>query len=131
MPNTSILVKAIRTGLAIPEENVLLSLSAGDVTSDGQTVVNAAVPHPIRAKQLRHGLAHIVGDLLCFRTINLDDSVSTVGGGTVLLKMIDMAQTSEELATTLGILKDMLRDSWSASEEMERIRELVLDRRDC
>jgi hypothetical protein len=122
MPNTSILVKAIRTGMTVPEENILLSLSARDVNADGDTITNAAVPHPLRAKQLRHGLAYMTGNLICHRAINLDDAISTVGGGTVILKMIDMAQTAEELATALGILKDLLRDSWSASEEMERIR---------
>lgn len=55
---------------------------------------------------------------------SLDESVSAVGGGVVLLKMIDLSQTKEELATTLGILRDTIKDSWKASEEMERIREL-------
>lgn len=57
---------------------------------------------------------------------SLDESVSAVGGGVVLLKMIDLSQTKEELATTLGILRDTIKDSWKASEEMERIRELNL-----
>jgi hypothetical protein len=52
----------------------------------------------------------------------LDESVSAVGGATVVLKMVELAKTSEELASTLTILKDMIKDSWSASEEMERIR---------
>lgn len=125
MPNTSILVKAIRAGLAIPEEHILLSFSARDVLDLGEHVVNAAVPHPIRAKQLRHGLAHLVGNLEAFRSADLDEAVSTVGGGTVVLKLVDMAQTAEELASTLSIMRDMLSDSWSASEEMERIRERV------
>ena len=60
--------------------------------------------------------------------IYLDETVSSVGGGTVILKMIDMASTSEELAKTLAIFRDMLRDSWEASEEMERIRESALFR---
>ena len=41
-----------------------------------------------------------------------------------MLKLIDMAETSSELATTLKMLGDMIQHSWSASEEMERIREL-------
>lgn len=57
---------------------------------------------------------------------SLDESVSAVGGGVVLLKMIDLSQTKEELATTLAILRDTIKDSWKASEEMERIRELNL-----
>jgi len=36
--------------------------------------------------------------------------------------MIDLAQTSNELAAALNILRDLIKDSWKASEEMERIR---------
>jgi hypothetical protein len=122
LTSTSILVKAIRTGLVIPEESIMLSLSATDVLPSGESVINAAIPHPLRARQLRHGRAHLVGSVMDFKSISLDNSVSTVGGGVVILKIIDMAQTSEELAHTLGVLGDMLKDSWSASEEMERIR---------
>jgi hypothetical protein len=60
---------------------------------------------------------------MCHSKPSLDESTSCVGGGTVVLKMIDLSLTSEELAATLGILRDLIKDSWSASEEMERIRE--------
>ena len=125
MPNTSAIaiVKAIRTGPAIPEEHILLSLSASDMLPSEETIVNAAVPHPWRARQLRHGLARLHGDVHAFSPCHLDDSVEAVGGGAVMLKLIDMSQTSEELASTLAILRDMIKDSWRASEEMERIRE--------
>lgn len=122
-PNSSVLVKAIRTGPAIPEENILLSLSASDLLPSEETVVNAAVPHPYRARQLRHGLARLHGDVQAFSPRHLDDSVSAVGGGAVILKLIDMSHTAEELASSLSILKDLIKDSWRASEEMERIRE--------
>lgn len=121
-PNSSILVKAIRTGPAIPEENILLSLSASDLQSNEEAVVNAAVPHPWRARQLRHGLARLHGDVHAFSPRHLDDSVSAVGGGAVILKLVDLSQTPEELVNSLTILRDMIKDSWRASEEMERIR---------
>jgi hypothetical protein len=123
MPNTSAIVKAIRTGPAIPEEHILLSLSASDMLPSEETIVNAAVPHPWRARQLRHGLARLYGDVHAFSPCHLDDSVEAVGGGAVILKLIDLSQTSEELANALGILRDTIKDSWKASEEMERIRE--------
>jgi hypothetical protein len=124
MPNTSAIVKAISTGPAIAEEHILLSLSASDVLPSEETVVNAAVPHPWRARQLRHGLARLHGDIHAFSPCPLDDHVAAVGGGAVILKLIDLSQTSEELASALGIFRDLLKDSWRASEEMERIREL-------
>ena len=64
-----------------------------------------------------------MGKVTAHSATNLDESISTVGGGILLLKMIDLSQTPEELGAALGILRDSIRDSWAASEEMERIRE--------
>jgi hypothetical protein len=122
MPNTSAIVKAIKTGPAIAEEHILLSLSGSDIQPSEETIINGAVPHPARARQLRHGLARLHGDVHAFSPCPLDDSVSAIGGGAVVLKLIDLSQTSEELASALSILRDMIKDSWRASEEMERIR---------
>jgi hypothetical protein len=127
-PSKSFLVRAIRTGPAIPEESILLSFSAKSVFTDEDGLehcVNAAVPHPSRARQLRHGHAKLESCVEAVSPHCLDESVGTVGGGTVVLKMVDLARTSDELSTTLAILRDLIRDSWSASEEMERIRELL------
>ena len=41
----------------------------------------------------------------------------------MVLKLVDLSQTSEELASALSILRDLIKDSWRASEEMERIRQ--------
>ncbi|EIW67561.1 hypothetical protein TREMEDRAFT_33244 [Tremella mesenterica DSM 1558] len=130
-PVNSILVRAIRQGPAIPEENILLSVCAKDILHAHHsskitcplvdTCINAAMPHPARAKQVRHGLIHLQGNVFPSVTMCLDEAVGMVGGGIVVLKMIDMAQNSEELADSLGILRDMIRSSWAASEEMERI----------
>ena len=125
--SNSVLVKAIRQSPAFPEENLLVAVSARDVAaSNSSTCLNAAVPHPSRARQLRHGTLELVGNVETHAMTSLDESVSAVGGGVVLLKMIDLSQTKEELATTLAILRDTIKDSWKASEEMERIRELNL-----
>ena len=43
-----------------------------------------------------------------------------------MLKLVDLSQTPEELASALSILRDLIKDSWRASEEMERIREFLL-----
>lgn len=129
LPNTSAIVKAIRTGPAIAEEHILLSLSASDIQSSEESIVNAAVPHPWRAKQLRHGLAKLHGDVYAFSPIPLDDSVEAVGGGAVVLKLVDLSQTPEELASALSILRDLIKESWRASEEMERIRKFLLSKR--
>lgn len=124
-PVNSILVRAIRQGPVFPEENILLSLSANDMVSPDDKpdiCVNGAIPHPFRAKQVRNGTVKLVGDIEPYSIKAMDESVSSVGGGTVVLKMIDLSSSSEELAKTLGLLRDMIKDSWTASEEMERIR---------
>jgi hypothetical protein len=46
-----------------------------------------------------------------------------------VLKLVDLSQTPEELASALSILRDLIKDSWRASEEMERIRKLLLPKR--
>jgi len=119
-PAHSILVRAIRQGPAFAEDSILLSLSAKDV--DGDTCLNSAISQPYRAKQVRNGSLKIVGDVDTHTAMSLDESVACVGGGTVILKMIDLSSTTEELVVGLGLLRDMIRDCWSASEEMERIR---------
>lgn len=123
----SMLVKAIRTGPTINEDSIILSVSARDVlsadisTSSGQ-VVNAAVPHQQRAQQLRHGLFTLEGAIEPHQSVNLDEGLEAVGGATVVLKMLDMARTTEEVQAVLSIIRDMTRKGWQASEEMERIR---------
>lgn len=107
-----------------------MAVSPKDVINDGATIpdycVNAAVPHLTRANVARHGKVKLVGDIYFYASHGLDESTQSVGGGTIVLKIIDMAATSEELASGLTILRDMIRDSWTASEEMERIREYCL-----
>ncbi|WVQ73417.1 hypothetical protein IAR50_002989 [Cryptococcus sp. DSM 104548] len=120
-PSKSILVRAIRSGHVLPEESIMVSLSARDFDPVQDACVNAAIPHPYRARQFRYGTANLTGNVRAFRSTSLDESVQAVGGGLVILKMVSMSCTSEELLDTLSILKDTIKDSWLASEEMERI----------
>lgn len=125
LPANSALVRAISTGPAFPEENILFSLAAKDEldSSEGKDyVLNGAVPHASRSRDFKFGRAELVGNVELFSTVDFDDSISAAGGCVVILKLVDLARTSEELLTTLSILKDMLKYGWKASEEMERIR---------
>ena len=102
------------------EESILLSVSAKDVFAK-TSCINGAFPHPARAKQLRSGVLTLVGHVDPYCGIMLDETVAAVGGGTVILKLIDLCRSSDELRTGLGILRDLIKDNWAASEEMERI----------
>lgn len=84
---------------------------------------NGAIPNITRARQLRQGTVRLEGRVEPFSVLNIDETTSAVGGGTVLLKMIDMARNTDELVACLSILRDMIKDNWEGSEEMERIRE--------
>nr|ODN91829.1 hypothetical protein L203_01081 [Cryptococcus depauperatus CBS 7841] len=120
--SSSILVRAIRSGYVIPEESIVLSISAKDYDPLQDICINSSIPHPYRAKQFKCGIVKLTGNVRPFKTIGLDESVQAVGGGLVLLNIVSMSQTREELFSALSILKDAIRDNWSASEEMERIQ---------
>lgn len=127
LPSNSQLVRAISTGPAIPEDNIMFSLAAHDVLpslpSEEDFVLNGAVPHASRARDFKYARAKLVGSVFPYAASDLDVTISSVGGGVVALKLVDLASDSTELRTALSILWDMLRYSWAASEEMERIRE--------
>jgi hypothetical protein len=127
LPANSQLVRAISAGPAMPEDNIMVSLSAGDVlpSSPGEEdfVLNGAVPHMSRARDFKYARARLVGSVFPYASADLDVTASSAGGGVLALKLVDLAGTAEELRITLNVLWDMLRYSWAASEEMERIRE--------
>ncbi|GMK59712.1 hypothetical protein CspeluHIS016_0803180 [Cutaneotrichosporon spelunceum] len=126
LPANSQLVRAISSGPAIHEDNIMLSLSAADVLppapGEEACVLNGAVPHMSHARDFTYARARLAGSTFPYAVEDMDVVVGSVGGGVLVLKLVDMANTPEELRTALGVLWDMLRYSWSASEEMERIR---------
>ncbi|BEI85638.1 hypothetical protein CcaverHIS002_0510390 [Cutaneotrichosporon cavernicola] len=126
LPANSQLVRAISSGPAIPEDNIMLSLSAADVlpsqSGEEEGVLNGAVPHISRARDFTYARAHLVGSIFPYAMSDMDVVAGSAGGGVLVLKLVDLASTPDELRTTLGVLWDMLRYSWAASEEMERIR---------
>jgi hypothetical protein len=120
LPNSA-LVRALRTGPTIPEDTIMLSLCAKDML-DPDTVLNAAIPHAARARDFPNARARLHGAVFAYCGNDLDASIAAVGGGIVALKLVDLAK-GNQLLTALEILRDMIKNSWSASEEMERIRE--------
>jgi hypothetical protein len=74
-----------------------------------------------RARDFKYARARLVGSVFPYASADLDVTASSAGGGVLALKLVDLAGTAEELRITLNVLWDMLRYSWAASEEMERI----------
>jgi hypothetical protein len=71
---------------------------------------------------LPSGRATVSGDVFHSSIICADTALSVVGGPAVALKLIQLSRTSAELALTLSILFDSIKESWSASEDMEKMR---------
>lgn len=127
LPANSGLVRAITLGPAFPEDNIIFSLTAKDRLDSSQGkdyVQNSAIPHASRARDFKFGRAVLVGNAETYTASDLDATISPAGGSVVVLKLVDLSHTTEELSTTLTILAEMLKYGWKASEEMERIREL-------
>lgn len=49
--------------------------------------------------------------------------MSIVGGPAVALRIVELTRTESELTSALAILTHLVKESWSACEELERIRE--------
>lgn len=137
---SSYLIKAIKEGKPFPEESILFSLGAGNVydtvasrkwSMTGERVKerrvrNAALPSPNRIHEPVGGFFRFEGDAFSLRPTCLDEAISIVGGPAVALRLIELSESSKTLAASTIILWESVKESWTASEDMERMRKLVL-----
>ncbi len=84
--------------------------------------LNSSITQPNKALESPSGRATLTGDVFASSITCTDTAIAVVGGPAVALKLVQMSQSSSELALTLAILFDSIKESWSASEDMERIR---------
>ncbi|KIJ42154.1 hypothetical protein M422DRAFT_209006 [Sphaerobolus stellatus SS14] len=120
------LISALKSGLGITEEQLLFALSptgaemrdAPDFEGDGKrvSVVKNAVPNKTSE------VAEIRGNAIVYRPQCLDVGVWEIGGAAVLLRLVELADSSHELNNALGIFADAIKTSWQNSEDIERIR---------
>jgi hypothetical protein len=83
--------------------------------------VNSAVPSYNEALTLPHGLAFLKGDPVVSVPQALDDSCWRLGGSApVLLKLLDLARTKDEVLSAVRVIFQALEGSWRNSEAMER-----------
>lgn len=127
LPANSYLIKAIKQGHIFPEEEILLSYAANNATlSRGgsvETIVhNAAIPSANRTPESVKGRAISTGDLSTYNPLCLDEAMFVVGGPAVALKIVELASSSDELLSAISLLIESVRESWKASEEIERMR---------
>ena len=128
LPANSYLIKAIKQGHIFPEEEILLSYAANnarhsrDVTM-GTKVQNAASPSANHTPEALKSQANATGDISMHNPLCLDEAMFVVGGPAVALKIVELASTAEELLSAISLLIESVRESWKASEEIERMRE--------
>ncbi len=134
LPNNSFLIRGIKDGKLVAEETIIFSYSACNTHQQSQSkkphqrsgmsnrVHNAAFPSPIKPQEPLSASASLGGDVFPVQPSCLDNAMSIVGGPVVALRMIELSSTSKELLQSVLILWEGLRESWSASEDMERMR---------
>ncbi|CAG8445955.1 14997_t:CDS:10 [Cetraspora pellucida] len=141
------IVNAIRgnNSQTLPEEKIIFAFNASNVLVCGQNasilgaglsegtsqallgnvntkvILNAAVPKVERALRVPHGLAYLQGDPVTAVPYGMDDSIWKIGGSSVVLRLIERAETTEDLYKTVCTLIELIRFNWRNSEDMERI----------
>ena len=84
-------------------------------------VINAAVPAVNEALTRAHGIAILTGDPVVAVPQSVADASWRVGGCTpVVLMLVHAAKTTEDVALSVKILFEIVRQSWRNSEAMER-----------
>lgn len=84
-------------------------------------VINAAVPAVNEALTQAHGVAVLTGDPVVAVPQSLDDASWRIGGcAAVGLTLVHGAKTTEDVALSVEILFETVRQSWRNSEAMER-----------
>lgn len=136
LPSNSHLIKAIKEGKVFQDGNVLFSFNARNVVPNPKpskrmrleerldrprfTVLNSSVP----ANEFSPPaiMAMLEGDLFSMHFHPLDMSFNAIGGPLSALRLVEMTRSPAQLQSALSILFEMVKEDWSASEEMERMR---------
>ncbi|KAI0317827.1 beach-domain-containing protein [Amylostereum chailletii] len=105
------LVKAMKEGLGVEESSIVFSATPSIIDEGFHT--GASNLNVRFAKE---------GDVIHAKARCIDLAMWQLGGASVPMRLIQLANTQHELSRTLGILTDGLRSSWQNSEDMERIR---------
>lgn len=139
LPQNSYLIKGIKEGRILSENSILFSFSARNIIHSGHRLrtieeklnsprfwlLNSAHPAPARIIDQSCLYGKLTGDIFTTRPLCMDQAMLTVGGPTIALKLVDMSRSAEELQCAVSILCDCVKESWQASDDMEKSRELA------
>ncbi|KAG5653218.1 hypothetical protein H0H81_001695 [Sphagnurus paluster] len=110
----SAIMKAVKDGLGISESVISFAVSPLNVSQSGLTAV---VPVNGFGREFKSE-----GDVFTVKAECLDTALWKIGGASVALRLVQVANTQHEISRALGVLTDGLRNSWQNSEDMERLR---------
>jgi hypothetical protein len=123
----SVLMAAVRGkgGTWAPEAKLLLSVSplalvAQDTQPDARVVLNCGIPRVLDALALENGFGVTIGSPAIVIPQSLDDTMWYLGGCALGLRMVEKANSTEELFIAVKVLFEIIRLSWRNSEDMER-----------
>ncbi|ORX90609.1 beach-domain-containing protein [Basidiobolus meristosporus CBS 931.73] len=129
------------SGVQLTEDKIILALSAknlheeyvstqygfhsnsmeGVQTSQKiRAIINSGVPKISRALVAPEGLAYLRGNAYAVSSTSLSTSIFRVGGPTLLLKIVEKAQTAEGLHKAVAILVESIRFDWRHTSHMEK-----------
>ncbi|KAG9019622.1 hypothetical protein FRB90_012468 [Tulasnella sp. 427] len=115
--------KALSEGIELKESHIAYSISPHGIIEDGhgqQLLVNSSRERKIKEVKL----GEMIGSARTIKIAPLHSAVWNFGGAAVLLRLVQLASSEQELASAVSILADAVNASWQLSDEMERSREL-------
>lgn len=143
LPQNSYLIKGIKEGRILAESSILFAFSARNIIHSGHRLrtidqkltaprfwlLNSAHPAPARIIDQSCLYGRLTGDIFTTRPVCADQAMLTVGGPTVALKLVEMSRSAEELQCAISILCDSVKESWQASDDMEKSRQFSVHSR--
>ncbi|KAK7442741.1 Beige protein-like 1 [Stygiomarasmius scandens] len=113
------IAKVVRDGLGIPESNIVFALSPLNSSTSG-TVTSVPV-NGSKIAGVQKEFA-VDGDVYMVKVECLDMALWKIGGISVALRLVQVANTAHEVSRALSVLTDGLKNNWQNSEDMERLR---------
>lgn len=85
-------------------------------------VINSAIPKVEDALMELHGLGFLEGAPCASNPRSLDVAIWKIGGAPVLLRLVELAQTSLELTLAVRLFYEFVSESWRNSDDVERVQ---------
>ncbi|KAG8952301.1 hypothetical protein FRC04_004729 [Tulasnella sp. 424] len=114
------LTKALNEGIDLKESHIAYSINPFAISEDekGRCLLVTA-SRGGNGKEVEHG--EVIGSTRVIKLTSLHAAAWDFGGAAVLLRLVELASTEQELVDALSVLADGLNASWQSSDDMERM----------